>query len=247
MWAIRAGVTVAKRRHTTLRMLIAVTAMLLTSTIPRLSEGGIVQEWKVADGGNGHVYELIVVDYAITWTSARDAAAAATYAGSTGHLASVTSSAEDSFLKATFAPYIGDPNTNVPGVYAWIGLSDAATEGNYQWTTGEAFTYSNWAPPEPNNLGDEDFVFVWQRKFTGTSIDPNGTVTWSWNDSRDDGIFEEFSSGYFIEYEGPFAATSVPEPSALRIFAVGIIFLMSSGAVRKSRPRCEVKNVDWLP
>lgn len=182
----------------------------------------------MADGGNGHVYELVRMDGPITWTAARDAAAAMTYAGSVGHLVTVTSSAEDDFLRNKFSAYIGDPNTNVPGVFAWIGLSDAASEGNFQWVTGEAFTYSNWAPPEPNNLGDEDYIYVWRRKFTGLDVDPNGTITWSWNDSSNIGSNTIAQGGYLVEYDGPFTA-SVPEPATLIIFVAGFVGLSGFG------------------
>jgi hypothetical protein len=44
----------------------------------------------------------------------------------------------------------------------WIGLNDAALEGAFVWVSGEAATYRNWMPGEPNNGGgfvpDEDYV-----------------------------------------------------------------------------------------
>lgn len=141
--------------------------------------------------------------------------------GSPGHLLTVASAAEDNFVKSKFESFIGDPNTNVPGIYAWIGLTDEVSEGSYQWVTGEPFTYSNWAPPEPNNLGNEDYVYVWRRKFTGTDIDPNGTITWSWNDAINAGINPAIPSGYFVEYDGPFTSP-VPEPSGIVLTLVGL-------------------------
>ncbi len=50
----------------------------------------------------------------------------------------------------------------------WIGYSDAITEGSFVWYDGAPLSYSNWAPGEPNNSGDEDC----------TQIYPDG----SWND-----------------------------------------------------------------
>lgn len=193
------------------------------------ADAGIIEQWKVADGGNGHFYELVELPSPISWTDARDAASTSTHLGSNGHLVTLNSAAEDAFLKSKFENYIGDPNTSVPGIYAWIGLSDAAQEGNYQWVTGEPFTYSNWAPPEPNNLGDEDYVWVWRRKFTGTSIDPNGTITWSWNDGVNSGPYHP--SGYFVEYDGPFTPP-VPEPTT---FVMALI--AAAGARRTLRRR----------
>ena len=50
----------------------------------------------------------------------------------------------------TFQAYIGDPNTNVPGIYAWIGLFAPTETSGFQWVTGESVSYTNGAPPEPN-------------------------------------------------------------------------------------------------
>ncbi|XP_041635860.1 galactose-specific lectin nattectin-like [Cheilinus undulatus] len=36
---------------------------------------------------------------------------------------------------------------------AWIGGSDAQQEGFWLWTDGSPFSYVNWCPGEPNNLG----------------------------------------------------------------------------------------------
>ena len=43
---------------------------------------------------------------------------------------------------------------------AMIGLNDAASEGTWEWVTGEPFSYANWDGGEPNNQGDEDYVFI---------------------------------------------------------------------------------------
>jgi gliding motility-associated-like protein len=50
----------------------------------------------------------------------------------------------------------------------WIGYSDETTEGSFVWYDGSPVVYSNWAPGEPNNAGDEDC----------TQIYPDG----GWND-----------------------------------------------------------------
>ena len=57
-----------------------------------------------------------------------------------------------------------------------IGLNDAASEGNFEWISGEAFTFNFWYPFEPNNnLGIEDHVHM----FAPTSVAPNEG---RWND-----------------------------------------------------------------
>ncbi len=68
-----------------------------------------------------------------------------------GHLATVTSAAENSFLG---------------GVESWIGLTDEAVEGTFVWVTGEPFVYSNWFEGNPNNTNNEDHVLI---NFFGTN------------------------------------------------------------------------------
>jgi hypothetical protein len=129
---------------------------------------------------------------------------------------------------------IGDPNgpggifPPVAGIRAWIGLTDAANEGNFKWVTNEPFTFSNWAPPEPNNsgVGGEDYVQLWRRDFGGGPL-------WSWNDT---GNARGDTSGYFVEFEGPFTSP-VPEPSSLVLLVTGAIGLL--GYRRRKRKLTE--------
>ena len=63
--------------------------------------------------GNGHYYQLVTGT--INWTNAKTAAEASTYEGLTGYLVTITSAAENNFIKNKIA-------TNT-----WIGGSDDAT------------------------------------------------------------------------------------------------------------------------
>jgi len=116
--------------------------------------------WPVAGGGNGHAYDLIVTS--LLWTEAKiDAEARG------GHLATITSQAEQDFIEANFAP-LPTPNT-------WIGFTDNEAFGGSEagtnptvgwvWITGEPFVFTNWdlAQNEPNNNhngAEEDYGLI---------------------------------------------------------------------------------------
>lgn len=147
----------------------------------------------------GHYYEYIA-DPGISWTAARDAAALRTYFGLQGYLATLTTQAEADFS-----------GSQAQGV-GWIGGSDAATEGDWQWVTGpEAgtsfwsggvggattppFNFAFWNSGEPNNVGDEDYAHI---------TDPSVTTSpGSWNDLPNAGGGGAYApQGYVVEYGG---------------------------------------------
>ena len=108
-----------------------------TSTQPdELNEGEIYFQ--------GHSYQLFSTE--MSWV---DAKAYCEDLG--GHLVTITSQAEQSFIYENFIKKYGS---------AMIGLSDVANEGDWEWVTGEVFNYSNWDPGEPNNEGNEDYVLM---------------------------------------------------------------------------------------
>ena len=67
-----------------------------------------------------------------------------------GKLLVIDDAAENNFLVNLLA---GTPAGDI-----WIGYTDAASEGNFVWTSGDPFTYNNWASgtSEPNNTGASD-------------------------------------------------------------------------------------------
>lgn len=124
---------------------------------------------------------------------------AATEAG--GHLVTLTTGAEASFVTNTFQ------------VGFWIGLTDAAQEGRFEWVTGESFRYSNWAVGQPDdrsgrNGGSEDYAH------TLSIAERNG----AWNDKQNDEFV--FTSGYVIEWDssGAFRADANPYAGRSSVF-----------------------------
>jgi hypothetical protein len=75
-----------------------------------------------------------------TWTTART-----NCSNMGGHLVTITSSGEQSFLFGLWPS-------------GWIGLTDEVVEGTWRWVTGETYSYKNWNSGEPNNSGNEDYV-----------------------------------------------------------------------------------------
>lgn len=148
--------------------------------------------------GNGHYYEFVSARQ-IKWSNAKQSAEKMKLYGLQGYLATITSAEENAFAAA-----------KLQGV-GWIGSSDAAQEGTWQWVTGpEAGTtfwngnasgkaatgqYANWNRGEPNNSGDEDYGHM----IFNTSIGPRG----SWNDLKDAGGGGAYTPlGFVVEYGG---------------------------------------------
>ncbi|HEY9751803.1 MAG TPA: lectin-like protein, partial [Coleofasciculaceae cyanobacterium] len=89
--------------------------------------------------GNNHFYEFVPGSF--TWDQAKADAETRSYQGQSGYLATITSAEESAFINNL----LGNNN-------AWIGLSDAAEEGDWEWVTGETSTFTNWATNSTNGI-----------------------------------------------------------------------------------------------
>lgn len=162
----------------------------------------------LVSSSNGHFYEHI--SSAASWTTAKANAAARTYLGLNGYLATITSQAENDFIKQK------------TGADAWIGASDeytqinaatgastyanqAAAEGKWYWVTGPAgekgtqFSngnitpaavngmFNNWNNAEPNNSGSNEHY---------GELYASGGNPGKWNDLPNNSL------GYIVEYGG---------------------------------------------
>ncbi|MDA7613434.1 hypothetical protein N8598_03975, partial [Akkermansiaceae bacterium] len=54
--------------------------------------------------------------------------------------------------------YLNENSTK--SLETFIGLTDEAEEGKWLWLTGAPLTVSNWRDGEPNNIGNEDYVYL---------------------------------------------------------------------------------------
>ena len=84
------------------------------------------------------------MDSAKTWEDAESVCQGQTWQGVQGHLASVHSEEENIFVASLAKETI------------WLGHHDLHQEGQWTWTDGTEFSYSNWAKGEPNNHGNNE-------------------------------------------------------------------------------------------
>lgn len=182
-----------------------------------------VVQWSTAQGGNGHHYE-VVFDPNISWQAASAAAAARSFGGRSGHLATFVTRAEQEYVIAQLG---GGTALNALWLGGYQSGGSAEPYGGWNWVTGEA-----WAGVAPNdpNLPRSDFGFN-NLYFNG---DPEGyTITW-WNSGgindyvgTPNPIYADgnggSSRGYIVEY----GLAAVPEPGAWvsMIFGFGLVGL----------------------
>ena len=100
-------------------------------------------------GFNGHRYA--VFDSTLSWSEAK-----ACCEEKGGHLATITSAAEQAFIES------------INSSQKWIG-GYRNDDNVWRWVTGEAWAYTNWADGEPNDssnvISNENRVAVWPVKW----------------------------------------------------------------------------------
>ena len=114
------------------------------------------------------------IDGRFTWQQAKEDAMKRG-----GHLATIT----------TVDEQVAVMSLGISSWY-WLGGTDSNIEGQWNWITGEPFTYSNWAEGEPNNAGGaENYLMIgWggvEHSFSQWNDGPNAPSI--------------FTSGYILE------------------------------------------------
>jgi len=122
----------SKSMYPRISLILVATVILGTGSVTFPRSECYQDTSKTYNPENGHWYQRI--DTPMRWHAARDYCTALG-----GHLATIGTASENDFVY------------NLASGGGWLGATDEAQEGVWQWVTGEAWSYTNWAPHEPNN------------------------------------------------------------------------------------------------
>jgi len=151
---------------------------------------GNAQAQPVYCTSTGHYYELVSVQPRITWTEARANAQQMTYASPDGalwqgHLATVTSEAEEQFLLQLLGTAEFDGAAFLGGYQDPFDTSDPAA--NWYWITGESWGYVDWVSGEPND-------------YQGTAESVLDIMNWGGRVGWQDVAADNAHGAYVVEY-----------------------------------------------
>jgi hypothetical protein len=191
------------------RTITLVTAVVL-AVFPISAHSAPIQ-WDVSSGGNGNFYDFVLVQDLITWSDANSVVEA--LAGD-WYLATIASASESAFVESLLdsSQFTDCVSGTLAGTICnglWIGATSSAIGANdWQWVTGESFSFTDWGPFEPFRNGDR-IRLDW---FLSQSV-------FAWNDARNT---LNPARGYVLELN---QVTAVPEPGTLLLSGLGIIGL----------------------
>jgi hypothetical protein len=144
------------------------TALLIASLVIAGSASSFGQ---VLDPANGHYYEVFPAR-GITWNDALTAALGLHFMGLQGHLATITDSAEDTYVGAAVTAagagefWLGgyqNPVTETSVSKGWTWVNSEGTFPGVNGASGFDNPYSNWNPGEPNDFygpGSEQYLGI---------------------------------------------------------------------------------------
>lgn len=168
--------------------------------------------------GNGNTYEVVLFGNgpSLSWEQSRDAAAARSFGGQAGHLATFTTEDEWDFVTGAL---------NSAKVDLFLGATDAEDEGIWKWVVGPdaglllSDGFTAWNRGEPNNYGraGEDYLAGWS--YGGNT---------RWNDMPGS---HRAIKGFLVEYG---SVAPVPLPAALPLALAGLGALAGLRRLRRS-------------
>jgi hypothetical protein len=109
-------------------------------------QNGWIPGEPLRDPASGHYYKFCKTTYGATWDEARRSAATMLWKGKKGHLVTITSDEESSFVSKLPKP---------ENAFYWLGGTKVSSLDDWTWTTGEKWSYTAWAPQRPATLSAE--------------------------------------------------------------------------------------------
>lgn len=164
-------------------------------------------------GPGGHYYEVIASP--LTWDGARIAALGMTHLGQSGYLATVTSSAENSFIAGLLNgdnAWLGGNDLSIPDTWVW---ADGPEAGDQFWqglAGGSPVNgaYTNWGLSDPNNAGGSQYGLLLCAQGVSPCISES---LGQWIDRQGSDLHN-----YVVEY----GTVAVPEPSTFLLLGFGL-------------------------
>jgi len=170
-----------------------VAVALVTLIASSVAQAQQAVQWRVQDGGNGHWYEYVPA--AMRWNDAKFAADSRN-----GYLACLTSAAESAFVRG-----LGVEIAHLGG----FQLSGACEPGcGWTWLSGEPWSYSCWAPTQPDNGSNVEHVLELDLSGNWNDYDasaPRNSYIIEWSaDCNGDGIVDygQCRDGSLPDYNG---------------------------------------------
>jgi hypothetical protein len=174
----------------------AVIASIVTMSVASSGRAATVP-FPVSAGGTGNGYEVMFD------TSADEAAAQSAAASAGGHLVSITSASEQTFIESLLA------SANAPTGSYWIGLErigSGSSASAFAWETNEPLGFTHFAGGEPNNYpaNENRGTIYWSQ----SPSDPGFSRRGAWNDAPvagfPNGVLPEdlVRQGFILEIEG---------------------------------------------